>query len=200
VVVGVDVLTLGLVWAYPYHSGPLTQAELSGIRRNRLVRVRLTAEWQVPVTVVTHGRVVFTAADDTTIHCLRVRDGTPLWQAARAADDLYMAGVLGGKVLVVGKSACRALDLANGKQAWELDTGMPCGVGAACGNIYYLPLKDTEDGKGPAVWAIDVVKGAVVARIPAGKEVPGNLVLGGGEVFTQTATAVTAYPGRDGGK
>jgi outer membrane protein assembly factor BamB len=198
VVVGVDVVTHGLAWAYPYRSGPLTQAELSADRRRRLVRVRLTAEWQVPVAVVGHGRVLLAAADDASFHCLSLR-GTPLWQSARADDDLYVAGVFGGKVLVVGKRTCRALDLAGGKQLWELKTGLPSGVGAAAGNIYYLPLKEPEEEKGPAVYAIDVARGVIVARTPTGTEAPGNLLLGCGEVFSQTATAVTAYPVRDGG-
>jgi hypothetical protein len=129
-----------------------------------------------------------------------VRDGAPLWQAARTADDLFLAGILGDKVLVVGKRSCRALALADGKQLWELETGTPSGVGAVAGTVYYLPLKEAEEGKGPVVCTIDVAKGAVGSSLPVGKEAPGNLLLWGGEVFSQTATAVTAYPGRDGGK
>ncbi len=196
VLLGVDVLTLGLAWAYPYRSGPLTQAELSGDRRRRVVRVRLTAEWQAPVTVLGHGRVLFTSADDGAIHCLRLRDGAPLWQAAHADDDLYLAGILGGRVLVVGQRTCRALDLASGKPLWEVKTGLPAGVGAADGHLYYLPLKEAEGEKGPAVYAIDVARGVIAARIGTGKEAPGNLLLGCGEVFSQTATAVTAHVNR----
>jgi hypothetical protein len=205
VVVGVDLLGPGLAWAYPYRTQPLTQAEVSGDRRKRVIGARLTAEWQVPVTIVSQGRVIFTAADEPSVHCLGLRDGALLWRVRREDDDLYLAGVFAGRVLLVGKRTCRALDLANGKQLWELETGLPSGLGAAAGNLYYLPLKETEGEKGekePAVWAIDVRKGAVVARIPAAaKEVPGNLVLLSGEVVSQTAAGVTAYAAKlDEGK
>jgi outer membrane protein assembly factor BamB/TolA-binding protein len=203
VVVGVDLLGLGLAWAYPYRTQPLTRAEVSEDRRRRVIGARLTAEWQVPVIIAGQGRVIFTAADEPSVHCLSLRDGAPLWRVGRQEEDLYLAGVFGGRVLLVGKRTCRALNLADGKQVWELETGLPSGLGTACGNLYYLPLKETDGEKGEkgaAVYAIDVRKGAIVARIPmSGKEVPGNLLLWSGEVLSQTAAGMTAYAGKKEG-
>jgi outer membrane protein assembly factor BamB len=149
---------------------------------------------------VGQGRVVFTAPDEPSVHCLSLRDGSLLWKAERATDDLYVAGVVAGRVLLVGRQACRALDLANGKQLWRLDTGLPSGRGVAVGGVYYLPVREAGKEKEPAVYAIDVARGVVVTRArPPGKEAPGNLLFGPrGEVVSQTATAVTAYAGKDG--
>jgi outer membrane protein assembly factor BamB len=193
-VVGVDLLTPGLAWAYPYRTSPLTQAQAYGGRGGRTARPRVIAEWPATVTTAAAGRVVFTAPDEPSVHCLALRDGTPLWKVGRAEDDLYVAGVFADRVLVVGKRFCRALALADGKQVWRVETGLPSGRGVAVGDTYYLPLKAAAGGKGPAVWALDVRKGAVVARTPTPRgEPPGNLLLWRGEVLTQTATALTAY-------
>jgi outer membrane protein assembly factor BamB len=200
-VVGVDLLTPGLAWAYSYPTRPLTPSQLSSVgRRVRVSSTRITAEWQAPVTVVQGSKVLFTAPDCPSIHCLSLRGGSPLWEADRANDDLYVAGVFAGKVLVVGKQACRALDLADGKQLWQVETGLPSGRGVANGDIYYLPLKEAARGKEPAIYALDLRKGVIRARIPSPrKEVPGNLLLWHGEAFAQTVTAVTAYPKRKEG-
>ena len=156
--------------------------------------------------------MLFTPADEPSLHCLSLRDGTLLWQANRGADDLYLGGVFGNKVLVVGKRTCRALDLADGKQLWELETGLPSGVGAAAGSIYYLPLKEAERNKGPAVYAIDVPRAPSSGAPPRQRQTrrrrrrrrrkcPGNLFLWSGEVFSQSATAVKVYSGqKDKGK
>lgn len=200
VVVGVDLLTPGLAWAYPYRGGVLTESRAYEGRRGRTSPPRVTAEWKAPVTVVEQGRVVFAAPDEPSIHCLSLRDGSPRWRAERAADDVYVAGVVAGRVLVVGKQGCRALDLADGKQLWQVETGLPSGRGIAVGGVYYLPLKAAGPEKEQAVYAIDVLKGGVLTRgRPPGKDGPGNLLFGGqGEVVSQTATMVTAYPGKDG--
>ncbi|HEY7156882.1 MAG TPA: PQQ-binding-like beta-propeller repeat protein [Gemmataceae bacterium] len=200
-VVGVDLLTPGLAWAYSYRTRPLTQSQPSAVgRRVRVSPTQITAEWQAPVTVVQGSKVLFTAPDCPSIHCLSLRGGSPLWEADRANDDLYVAGVFAGKVLVVGKQACRALDLADGKELWQVETGLPSGRGVANGDIYYLPLKEAARGKEPAIYALDLRKGVIRARIPSPrKEVPGNLLLWHGEAFAQTVTAVTAYPKRKEG-
>jgi outer membrane protein assembly factor BamB len=193
-VAGVDLLTPGLAWAYPYRTTPLTQAQSYGGRGGRTSRPRVTAEWPAAFAAVAGGRVVFAAPDEPSVHCLALRDGTPLWKAARGEDDLYVAGVLADRVLVVGKRSCRALALADGKPVWRVETGLPSGRGVAAGDVYFLPLKAPAGGKGPAVWGLDVRKGTVVARHATPRdEPPGNLLLWRGELLTQTATAVTAY-------
>lgn len=197
VVLGVDVLTPGLAWAYPYRTEPLTQSEsTSNGRRGRPSPARVVDHWKAPGAVVDQGRVFVTAADEPSVHCLNLRDGLPVWQVGRTSDDVYMAGVIAGKLLIVGKQGCRALSLSSGQQSWWLPTGLPSGVGAASGDIYYLPLKEAASTKEPAVCVIDVRRGEVVASIrsPA-NQAPGNLILGQGELLSQSATAVTSYRG-----
>ena len=200
IVVGVDLLTRGLAWAYLYRTTPLTQIQRSLFRRGMPVPARIHAEWQAPVTVVQQGRILFTAPDEPSIHCLSLRDGSLLWRTHREDDDLYVAGVFAGRVLVVGKQACRALALTDGKQLWRVETGLPSGQGVGSGRMYYLPLKEAAATKGPAIYAIDIRKGVIRVRIaPPKKEMPGNLLLGQGEVFAQTATAITTYSARKKG-
>ncbi len=200
IVVGVDLLTRGLAWAYPYQTTPLTQIQRSMFRRGMPVPARIHAEWQAPIIVIQQSRIVFTAPDEPSIHCLNLRDGSLLWRTQRQDDDLYVAGVFAGRVLVVGKQACRALALADGKQLWRVETGLPSGRGVGGGTMYYLPLKEAAATKEPAIYAIDIRKGVVRVRIsPSKKEVPGNLLTGQGEVFAQTATAITAYTERKKG-
>src|SRR5262249_44563488 len=139
------------------------------------------------------GKVVFAAPDgSSSIHCLSLRDGDSLWQADRR-DDLYLAGVFQGKVVLVGKNVCRALSLSDGKQQlWEVETGQPSGMGVASGRYYFLPLKKGE------VCQIDMESGLVVARSASPKaEIPGNLLFYEGELISQTESTITCYPQLD---
>ena len=56
-----------------------------------------------------------------------------------------MAGVYNGKVLMIGKNSCRALNLDTGKQLWSRETGVPCGQGVASNGIYYLPVINKDN-------------------------------------------------------
>jgi outer membrane protein assembly factor BamB len=188
IVVGVDLLTQGLLWAYPYRTGALTQAKSIGFRRGRTSPPGLTAAWPAPKILVQDGRVLFTAADEPSIHCLSLRDGSLLWRAGRTEDDLYLAGAVAGKVLLVGKQACRALDLSDGRPVWRVQTGLPSGQGILSGEVYYLPVR--EPGRG-AVCAIQVRNGILLSRTPSQLlEGLGNLLLSSKRLFSQTATAV----------
>jgi outer membrane protein assembly factor BamB len=206
--VAVDRLMHRLLWAYAYREEPApSQEPIIPIRgRARLMRLALTAtppnftpHWKTSAPVVQDGKVVFTAPDDPAIHCLNLHDGSLRWKAGREENDLYLAGVYSGKVLLVGRQSCRALRLDDGKLLWRVDTGMPSGHGAASGNIYYLPLQKAVKGDGPAVAALDLEKGEVTYFAPQ-NEILGNLVLQGGEVISQTAAAVAVYPQRTGVK
>src|SRR6516162_4271983 len=122
-------------------------------------------EWKVAPPVIADGKVVFTAPDGNTIDCVNLRDGSKVWRMNKIDSDQYLAGVYAGKVLLVGKEHCRALDLKDGSQAWTLPTGMPSGRGVASDNIYYLPLeKSALAPQEPEVCSIDVAKGRIVAH------------------------------------
>ncbi len=202
-ILGVDLLSRSLVWAFPYREktkNPNDQDQMMGGMGGRVWRgmavgqdwntnlQKLSADWKMSAPIIYEGKVVFTAHDGKSIHCLNLQDGDSLWQADRR-DDIYLAGVFQGRVVVVGKDHCRALSLNDGKQLWQVETGTPSGQGVASGPFYYLPLKN---GK---VCKINLEKGIVEAASPAlDNEVPGNLVFYEGNVVSQTESAVTCYP------
>jgi outer membrane protein assembly factor BamB len=202
VVLGIDLLTPGLAWAYPYRSRTLTYSRATaGGRRPRISPPQVVAEWKSPVTLIDQDRVLFTAPDEASIHCLNLRDGTLVWRRDRDRDDLYLAGVVAGHALVVGNHGCRALALEDGQQRWRVETGVPTGRGAAAGDRYYLPVRAAGSKKQPTIVVIDARRGTVLARVRvAGKQAPGNLVVCGDEILSQSVTALTAYRAKKAAK
>ncbi len=200
-VFGVDLMSRSLVWSYPYretaHVAPF-QMNVGGPfqpfpPRGGPVSTGTGANWKPAPPAIADGKVVFTAPDATSVHCINLRDGTPVWKSSQRDGDLYMAGVYGGKVLIVGKNTIRALNLATGDQLWSLPTGdVPSGQGIASKNIYYLPLSKGE------ILAVDIERGRIKAHNraagTAAKTPPGNLVFYEGAVLSLTPTDVVAYP------
>jgi tetratricopeptide (TPR) repeat protein len=218
-VLAIDLLTHSLVWAHSYRkvlladsNQPMQMQMMMQMRMQRMggggMVVRgegqppaTASEWKVTAPIIQDGKVVYTPPDGTSLLCLNLRDGTPAWEATRA-DDLYLGGVFNGKVLLVGKSHVRALNLMDGKEVWKQKTGMPSGQGTASDNIYYLPLRESGHSKdsGPEVCAIDIATGKIVKEARSRKkpngsiEVPGNLLFYHGDVISQTALTVASYP------
>jgi outer membrane protein assembly factor BamB/tetratricopeptide (TPR) repeat protein len=197
-ILGVDLLTHSLVWAHPYReeqSTPEVPINPRGMRWNGYpVNHNLNSDWKASAPIIHDGKVVFTPPDGSAVYCLNLRDGTEIWKESRG-DDVYLAGVYGGKVVLVGRNSCRALGLSDGKSLWSVETGTPSGQGVASNNTYYLPLKSGIPSKEPEVCAINLDKGTVEARTKSRKkEVPGNLVFYDGDVLSQTATSIAAYP------
>ena len=206
-VLALDPISRSLLWAYPYREAvPALEAEFipwgRGGRRGvptPMPPPRIQPLWAASSPLVAGDKVVFTAPDSPTIHCLSLRDGSLQWKARRAAGDLYLAGVGRGKVVVVGKKACRALDLADGQLRWEAATGLPAGLGTLDATAYHLPLKATVKDKEPAIYHIELDSGRVREQaVPAPQEVPGNLLYYQDMVLSQTATALTAHVRRAG--
>lgn len=203
-IIGVDLLTHSLAWAKPYRETP-TVVETIGAN-GRIIRNgfgalqmaqmrRINTDWKCSSPIIQDGKVVFTAPDGASVYCLNLRDGSTHWKAPRG-DDLYLAGVFDGKVLLVGKQSCRALSLADGnKQLWTSEVGLPSGYGTASNKIYYLPLKSPAQGKEPEVCSIDIDTGRIIGHAKSiKKHVPGNLVFYEGRVISQTVDKVAAYP------
>lgn len=228
-VFGVDLLSNSLLWAYPYRvkdngagqpnaaagapgmggmafpgGGRMGGAVPAGMIRlgdGRIVPATKMSGWMVTAPAVADGKVVFTAPDAPEVHCVNLRDGTRLWSLPREQDDLFLAGVYNGKVVIVGKKRTRAVSLVRGEKLWEIDTGLPAGQGAAgapnaAGDVvYYLPVREAVNTREPEICAINVDRGLVNAHTRSRKkEVPGNLIFYEGNVLSQTHTEVVAYP------
>jgi outer membrane protein assembly factor BamB len=200
-VLGIDLLTRSLVWAFPYRDKgseqPEEQPQGNFMARRRMMMMgqdpnanlgNLSSEWKMSAPVIQDGKVVFTAPDGNAIHCLNLQDGDAIWQADRH-DDVYLAGVYDGTVVLVGKNFTRGLRLDSGKEIWKVEAGVPSGQGVASGAYYYLPLKKGEVAK------IDLARGKLMASSPSPKnETPGNLIFYEGDVISQTESRVTCYP------
>ncbi len=139
--------------------------------------------------ILTGDRIVYAAPDADSIRCLNLRDGLLIWKSARTDDDLYVGGVQNGRVLIVGRTLCRALSLDKGEQLWQQAIPEPAGLGTFCGNRYYLPLRDT------GVLVLDPEKPERQTRLDCRKgEAKGNLIFHGGDLWSQDDGGVTAYP------
>ncbi len=202
-VLGVDMLSGSLAWSYPYrqipaaplpfniNGGPMMFPQPPGYGQPNIIPASQTI-WKSSPPVIQDGRVVFTAPDAGSVHCINLRDGAALWERKHQEGDLFLAGVYAGKVLIVSKNSVRALSLKNnGEQLWQMSTGdMPSGQGVAAQNVYYLPLQSNE------ILAIDIATGTVKAhnRATQSKTAPGNLVFCNGLVLSQTPEKIVAYP------
>jgi outer membrane protein assembly factor BamB len=195
-VFGVDLLTRRLVWAHRYtRPAPAQPANPKLPQRFQLGGDIATTAFRCSAPVIQDGRVVVTAPDGDDIRCLNLRDGSLVWQQPRKG-DLYLAGVcFQGKVLLVGKESCRALNLADGKPLWTLDTGVPSGMGVATEGTYLLPLSKAAGSKEAEICVIDLKKGEIRSHVRSRRnEKPGNLLLYEGRVISQTVRELTGYP------
>jgi outer membrane protein assembly factor BamB len=106
-ILGVDLLTRSLLWAFPYREKSRESGSDHGqvqmMMRGRFRPVpwggewpgslqKLSTDWKMTAPIIVDGKVVFTAPDGSAIHCLNLQTGDALWQAERQ-NDLYVAGV-----------------------------------------------------------------------------------------------------------
>jgi outer membrane protein assembly factor BamB len=214
-VFGVNLLENSLVWAYPYRDksdsaeqqpqvwngnirfrGGLPPGWQFGPDGNPRPIITHHNKWKITAPVISDGKVVFTAPDARSIHCINLRDGSPIWKRPKLDDDVYMGNVYNGKVLIVGKKNVRALSLSSGETLWTLETGTPSGQGIGSDNVYYLPLKDGGKGQEePQIVGIDMDRGRIVSRSKSrpsepdknDADVPGNLAFAEGKVISISA-------------
>jgi outer membrane protein assembly factor BamB/tetratricopeptide (TPR) repeat protein len=189
-----DVVVGDLVWAHSYRVEVPPAAIRPGVPAPPPPQP--PRNWPVTTAPVLRDGLVFSApADGLDLLCLRLRDGSLVWRAERADKDLYFAGVTDGKALVVADGSVRALDANTGRPVWTLATGEPSGTGVAADGVYYLPLRKAAGTGEPEVLAIDVKRGVALSHTRSRtRETPGNLLMFGPHVVSQTATEIVVYP------
>ncbi len=192
-VVAVDLSTRSLLWGYRYalrsdsnRSGNMLAMRMATGNDNTWLH-----SWVDASVTVADGRVLATPTESNELHCLNLIDGTLLWKHPRQ-DDLYVACVHQGRVVLVGRKEIRALrlnetdDRGRPKPAWDGRTvslpegAMPSGRGFLSGNRYFIPLSTAE------VVAVDLSAGRI-AHVSKSRNgtVPGNLICCRGRVISQ---------------
>jgi outer membrane protein assembly factor BamB/tetratricopeptide (TPR) repeat protein len=194
-VVAVEPATRSLLWGYVYKPADAAQSRqppmFFGVSPPS--DPEPANRWAQSQAILADGRVLVTPVDSAELHCLNVIDGKLLWRKPRQ-DNLRLACVCRGKVILLGRQGLSALKLSNGEPAWspprtELPPGaMPSGVGFLGGDRYYLPLASGE------VAAVELDSGRISHLFQSRRGVvPGNLVCWGGRVLSQRGGAVEQF-------
>lgn len=195
-VVALELATRSLVWGYVYNRRDTPEGHLRGpviAVGSTIVDPDPANRWSPGAVILAEGRVVLAPPDSSEIHCLNLLDGELLWRRPRQ-DDLLVACVYQGKVVVVGRRGVRALNLADGQPAWGgrvvplPGASSPSGSGLLTRGEYLLPLTSGE------VVAIELDEGRLARSFRSRRGVvPGNLVCAGGLIVSQGPSAVDLF-------
>ncbi len=152
---------------------------------------RTNEHWVDATITIADDRVLVTPVESDQIYCLDLASGKELWKRDRD-DNLYVACIHDGRVVLVGRDKVTALGLANGEPAGpgiELPVGsMPSGRGFYNGKEYYLPLTTAE------VAQIDLTTARIVERARSHSgAIPGNLICFRDAIISQGPDYVDAY-------
>ncbi len=189
-VVAVDLAERKLLWGYQYEPlpirgwGPFVQPPRP-----------IGSFWLDSTATIADGKVLLTPSDSEHLICLDLITGREAWKPLRRADALadmlYVATVQDGKIVLVGRNRITAINLADGRPAWntaiELNTGeMPSGRGFAGDGYYYLPTTHAQ------LLKIDLAKGRIAQRATSPR-VLGNLVAFKDQLVSQNHDGVTSF-------
>ncbi|MFQ5734708.1 MAG: PQQ-binding-like beta-propeller repeat protein, partial [Planctomycetaceae bacterium] len=195
--VAVDRTNRSILWAQRY-SKPGSRSnsvKMAFNATNRMPTAALNQRWTPSAPVVTGGYVVYTPQEDESIVCARLRDGKRAWRIPKG-DYLYLAGVFGETVVLVGKQKVTAVKLSEGTTAWtqQLDksAGFPSGRGVAADGRYHLPLQSGQ------LWTFDVQTGKVSGKLylPPDSRPLGNLTMYRRQVLSLTPYGLTSFEQR----
>jgi len=218
-IVAVDILSRSLLWAHAYRAmEPPPRPQFDPNTGQPILPNQLPIErWRAGGPIISGGRVILTAFDSQRLECLDLRTGKILWWVPRAAEDLYVGGIINDRVVVVGRNSVRAYHLTGEdpteqkpRVAFEpvtLPNATPTGHGVGGKGLFYLPVRQENAGTGsiPAaeIWAINVETGQIVSKAMARKRTDntelskyglGNLVFQNGLVISQSAWELACYP------
>jgi outer membrane protein assembly factor BamB len=196
--VGVDRLDHSVLWMHRY-APPRPGVE----RRERdqgesfVAPNPLNKDWCPSAPVIAGNRVIYTPAEEPVLVCLDLANGRLRWKFLKGEDQLYLAGVDDGRVIVVGKSSVTALGLSNGHIQWtasiEEGQGPPSGRGLILPGKFYLPLKSGS------LCTIDLATGKPLetTQLLPGSKPLGNLATYRGLTLSLNDFGLTAFEQRD---
>jgi len=185
-IVAVELSSKSLLWGYSY---PQKQAAgyQRGIRIVNNSKMPDPDHWSDATATIDNGRVFVTPIESDKLHCLDLFTGKAIWDPIPREDMRYVACVHDNRLILVGNSDIRALDVATGKLLWKSDlTAAASGRGYYTDHYYIVPTNDRKLTK------VDLNTGKRVAQIES-EQILGNLICHNGSVISQGAKWVSAF-------
>jgi outer membrane protein assembly factor BamB len=222
--------TRQLQWAYRFAPREEQRRRFRGGMAVQSLQ-ELNRRWPATPPLVVGGRLLVTPPElpdefnnkDPALVCLEIATGNELWKQDKK-EGLYLAGVVGDRAIVVGKTAVTAHDItADGSIAWQVslasavrsgggaeEAGLPSGQGVIAGGKLYLPLGHNR------LVTIELTNGKVIdlsllARNQSGARgssdaneaavaLLGNLLVHRGCLISASPLGITVLPADDSGQ
>jgi outer membrane protein assembly factor BamB len=194
-VVAIDLARRSLLWGFQYPSSvqPAWQNGFNFQGRSpqdiQLEEADKSSRWTDNTVVIAEGKVLVTPRDAGSLYCLDLVDGHELWRLNRE-EWLYVACVVDGRVVLVGRHGVGAVQLADGTEAKSFAEAEvePAGRGVRVGTSYFLPTTTGE------IATIDLRTGQVVAQSKLAQGmIPGNLAAGSGAIVALGASDLIGF-------
>ncbi|WP_197993306.1 PQQ-binding-like beta-propeller repeat protein [Gimesia aquarii] len=145
--------------------------------------------WAEFAPIIVGDRVLIHSRKQQSIQCLNLFDGRLLWSRPRK-DNLFVAAIHEGKILLVGNDQIEAIKVSDGSLAWPKSAliGAPSGRGVVVKDTYYQPVETGE------ILCIRLSDGFVLVRsqIKTATAI-GNLVAAKGMIVSQNETEVVGF-------
>ncbi len=141
-VVAIDLPTRSLRWGFVYQRPSTLRRRPFGFQVIQNRNGNRGDRWLDATPIVAGDLVLLTPPESNELVALDLLSGKVRWKAPRG-DGLYLGGVSGQHVLVVGTKSARVLELREGKQLRSInypEGHFPSGRGLLDGTRYLLPL------------------------------------------------------------
>lgn len=183
--VGIDVVNRRLLWRKVDRGGEEISMYAAFARDSH----QNNEGWAEFTPLISGDRVLIYSRKLQSLQCLNLFDGRLLWSRPRR-ENLFIAAVHQGRILLVGNDHIEAIKLSDGMPAWPKSQPIPApsGRGIVVKNTYYQPVSTGE------ILSLRLDDGLILARTAIEMDsLVGNLTAAEGMLVTQNESEVAGF-------
>lgn len=198
--VACDLATRRILWAYEEkrheQPGAPNMRNINLIQQFASKQMTQPDRWQHAEPTIVKDRVLITPPVTDLLVCLDRDSGKVAWDTKRE-DGLFVAGVVDGVAIIVGRSSVRGIRVDNGEPAWP-PVALPDGLQPA-GQGILIPSSKSGSAElhlpqaNGNVAVLEIAKGRWGTRQWQFDGYPGNIAAGPSSIVSQDVRGVTIF-------